>query len=43
MFTITKYSGIDPEVYSGIDKDVYPRPLTFQFGLNLNFYTKNIT
>ena len=37
VFTITKYSGIDPEVYSGIDKDVYPRPITFQFGLNLNF------
>ena len=37
VFTITKYSGIDPEVYSGIDKNVYPRPITFQFGLNLNF------
>ena len=37
VFTITNYSGIDPEVYNGIDGDVYPRPITFQFGLNLNF------
>ena len=37
VFTITKYKGIDPEVYNGIDGDVYPRPITFQVGLNLNF------
>ena len=37
VFTITKYKGIDPEVYNGIDGDVYPRPITFLFGLNLNF------
>ena len=35
--TITKYSGIDPEVYGGIDGTVYPRPRTFVLGLKLNF------
>lgn len=25
-FTITKYEGIDPEIFSGIDNRVYPRP-----------------
>lgn len=37
VFTITKYDGIDPEVYGGIDNDLYPRPFTLQLGLNLNF------
>ena len=37
VFTITKYEGIDPEVESGIDNNMYPRPLTVQVGLNLNF------
>ena len=37
VFTITKYEGIDPEVFGGIDNSVYPRPITFQLGLNLNF------
>lgn len=37
VFTITKYKGIDPEVYGGIDNNMYPRPLTIQVGLNLNF------
>ena len=37
VFTITKYEGIDPEVESGIDNNMYPRPLTIQVGLNLNF------
>jgi iron complex outermembrane receptor protein len=36
-FIITKYKGIDPEVSSGVDKNPYPRPLSFQLGLNLNF------
>ena len=35
--TITKYSGIDPEVYGGIDGTVYPRPRTFVLGLKFNF------
>ena len=36
-FMITKYDGLDPEVASGIDRDPYPRPMSFQLGLNLNF------
>lgn len=34
---ITKYKGLDPEVYDGIDYNFYPRPLVFMLGLNLNF------
>ncbi len=37
VFTITKYEGIDPEVYGGIDNNMYPRPFTVQMGVNLNF------
>ena len=37
VFTITKYKGIDPEVFGGIDNNMYPRPLTVQLGLSLNF------
>ena len=36
-FIITKYDGLDPEVSSGIDNNPYPRPLSFQLGVNLNF------
>jgi len=36
-FVITKYSGLDPEVYSGIDNNIYPRPRTFLLGLSLSF------
>ncbi|WP_069131291.1 SusC/RagA family TonB-linked outer membrane protein [Rhodohalobacter halophilus] len=37
VFTITEYSGQDPEVFGGIDFNLYPRPRTFLLGLNLNF------
>jgi len=37
VFTITKYDGLDPEVFGGIDGGIYPRPFTVQLGLNLNF------
>ena len=37
VFTITKYKGIDPEVFRGIDNNMYPRPFTLQLGVNLNF------
>ena len=37
VFTITKYDGLDPEVFGGIDNQAYPRPLVIQCGLNLNF------
>jgi iron complex outermembrane receptor protein len=36
-FMITKYKGLDPEVSSGVDNNPYPRPLSVQLGLNLNF------
>jgi TonB-linked SusC/RagA family outer membrane protein len=34
---ITKYDGLDPEVFDGIDYNFYPRPLMFMFGVNFNF------
>ena len=37
VFTITKYTGIDPEVASGVDGDIYPRPITTIVGVSLNF------
>ena len=36
VFTITGYSGLDPEC-SAIDSNIWPRPRTFTVGLNLNF------
>ena len=35
--TLTKYSGIDPEVFGGIDGALYPRPRTYVIGLKFNF------
>ena len=37
VFTITKYDGLDPEVFGGIDNNMYPRPFTVQMGVTLNF------
>jgi TonB-dependent starch-binding outer membrane protein SusC len=46
VFVVTKYSGIDPEIFLnrdqdltkvGIDNSVYPRPRTFSLSLNINF------
>ena len=37
VFTITKYTGQDPELYGGIDNTFYPRPRTYVLGLNLQF------
>ena len=37
LCTITKYKGIDPEVFGGIDGTVYPRPRTFVVGVKFNF------
>jgi len=34
---LTKYSGLDPEMYSGIDNNVYPRPRTVIVGVSINF------
>ncbi|MES2431420.1 MAG: SusC/RagA family TonB-linked outer membrane protein [Bacteroidota bacterium] len=37
VFTVTKYTGIDPEKYNGIDDSLYPRPRTFTLGASLQF------
>ncbi|MGL5938390.1 MAG: SusC/RagA family TonB-linked outer membrane protein [Phocaeicola sp.] len=38
LFTLTKYSGMDPEVgRNGLDGGKYPISRVFNFGLNLNF------
>lgn len=40
VFTITNYSGLDPEVYSsydGLDYGAYPVPRTVTFGVKLTF------
>ena len=37
LFTVTKYSGYDPEVGGGVDYGNYPQSRTFTFGLNANF------
>ena len=34
--TITRYTGIDPEIFGGIDGTVYPRPRTFVLGVKVN-------
>lgn len=36
-FVITKYKGLDPEVFSGIDNNVYPRPVTFLLGVIITY------
>lgn len=36
-FTITDYTGLDPEVANGIDNNLYPRPRIFLVGLNLTY------
>lgn len=37
VFTLTNYSGLDPEVFDGIDNTTYPRPRTFLLGANIKF------
>ncbi|MGE5383419.1 MAG: SusC/RagA family TonB-linked outer membrane protein [Omnitrophica WOR_2 bacterium] len=37
VFTITKYTGLDPEVSNGIDNNFYPRPRTFMVGISLGY------
>ena len=37
VFTVTNYSGLDPEVFNGIDNTIYPRPRTFLVGANIKF------
>ncbi|MGH7464065.1 MAG: TonB-dependent receptor domain-containing protein, partial [Longimicrobiales bacterium] len=38
VFTLTDYSGVDPEVgIGGIDNNIYPRSRTFTVGVNVGF------
>lgn len=41
VFTLTKYTGLDPEFQSttnpGVDRGMWPRPRMYTLGLNLNF------
>jgi len=44
VFIITKYKGVDPEIAAngnpgnpGIDNSLYPRPRTYNLGVNVNF------
>lgn len=36
-FVITKYKGLDPEVFSGIDNNVYPRPVNCLLGVIISY------
>lgn len=36
-FTITRYSGLDPELGNGIDNNLYPRPRVFLLGISLTY------
>lgn len=36
-FVITKYAGLDPEVFNGVDNNIYPRATTWSIGLVANF------
>lgn len=37
LFTITSYTGYDPEVGGGVDYGNYPQSRTFTFGVNVDF------
>jgi len=37
VFTITKYSGVDPEVPQGMDNSFYPRPRIFSLSIGIEF------
>ena len=34
-FLVTKYKGVDPEIFNGIDNNFYPRARTFTLGIAL--------
>ncbi len=36
-FVITKYKGLDPEVFSGVDGNIYPRTTSWSLGIVANF------
>ncbi|MCW0485159.1 SusC/RagA family TonB-linked outer membrane protein [Riemerella anatipestifer] len=37
VFVVTKYSGVDPEVFNGVDNNFYQRPRVYSLGFNLQF------
>ncbi len=37
VFTVTKYKGLDPEIYGGIDNTIYPRPRIYVIGASIQF------
>ncbi len=37
VLTVTKYTGLDPEVNGGIDNNFYPRPRTFMLGVSISY------
>jgi len=37
VFVITKYSGLDPEIFSGIDNNPYPKPRIYSLGINIAY------
>lgn len=37
VFVITKYSGVDPEIFGNIDNGFYQRPRVYSLGLNFQF------
>ncbi len=37
VFTVTKYSGVDPEIPNGFDSSFYPRPRIVSLSLGLDF------
>ncbi|MDP4264801.1 MAG: TonB-dependent receptor [Bacteroidota bacterium] len=37
VFIVTKYKGVDPEVFGGIDNNFYPRPRIYALSVNLDF------
>lgn len=37
VFVITKYSGVDPEIFGNIDNGFYQRPKVYSLGLNFQF------
>ena len=37
LFTLSPYSGPNPEIGNGIDNNLYPRATNFIFGVNLTF------
>jgi len=37
LLTVTKYTGLDPEVQGGVDNNNYPRPRTFMLGVSFSY------